>query len=96
MVDANAFIDEATRDLKGQVKGGKALIALSGGVDSSVCAIIAHRAIGDRLMPVYVDTGLMRKGETDRIREIFSFMKPRIVDASDQFFAALKGSQTPR
>ena len=95
MVDANAFIEEATETVKGQVKGGKALIALSGGVDSSVCAIIAHRAIGDRLVPVYVDTGLMRKGETDRIREIFSFMKPRIVDASDQFFAALKGITDP-
>jgi GMP synthase (glutamine-hydrolysing) len=95
MVDANAFIEEATATLKGQVGGGKALIALSGGVDSSVCAIIAHRAIGDRLVPVYVDTGLMRKGETDRIREIFSFMKPRIVDASDQFFAALKGVTDP-
>ncbi|MGA9139423.1 MAG: glutamine-hydrolyzing GMP synthase [Methanocella sp.] len=94
-MDANAFIEEATATLKGQVRGGKALIALSGGVDSSVCAIIAHRAIGDRLVPVYVDTGLMRKGETDRIREIFSFMKPRIVDASDQFFAALKGITDP-
>ncbi len=94
-MDANAFIEEATATLKDQVRGGKALIALSGGVDSSVCAIIAHRAIGDRLVPVYVDTGLMRKGETDRIREIFSFMKPRIVDASDQFFAALKGVTDP-
>ncbi|OPY29022.1 MAG: GMP synthase (glutamine-hydrolyzing) subunit B [Methanocella sp. PtaU1.Bin125] len=95
MVDANAFIEEATVAVKGQVKDGKALIALSGGVDSSVCAMIAYRAIGDRLVPVYVDTGLMRKGETDRIREIFSFMKPRVVDASDQFFAALKGVTDP-
>jgi GMP synthase (glutamine-hydrolysing) len=95
MVDANAFIEEATVAINDRVRGGKALIALSGGVDSSVCAIIAHRAIGDRLVPVYVDTGLMRKGETDRIREIFSFMKPRIVDASDQFFAALKGITDP-
>jgi GMP synthase (glutamine-hydrolysing) len=95
MVDAEAFIDEAVAGIRDRVKGGKALIALSGGVDSSVCAILAHRAIGDRLVPVYVDTGLMRKGETDRIREIFSFMNPRIVDASDPFFRALKGITDP-
>jgi len=95
MVDADAFIEEAVAGIRDRVKGGKALIALSGGVDSSVCAIIAHRALGDRLVPVYVDTGLMRKGETDRIREIFRFMNPRIVDASDPFFKALKGVTDP-
>ncbi len=94
-MDADTFIEQAVAGITGQVKGGKALIALSGGVDSSVCAVLAHRAIGDRLVPVYVDTGLMRKGETDRIREIFSPMKPRIIDASDQFFAALKGITDP-
>jgi GMP synthase (glutamine-hydrolysing) len=95
MMDADAFIEEAVAGIRDRVKGGKALIALSGGVDSSVCAILAHRALGDRLVPVYVDTGLMRKGETDRIREIFRFMNPRIVDASDPFFKALKGVTDP-
>ena len=95
MVDANAFIDEAIASIKSQVGNGKALIALSGGVDSSVCAILAHRALGDRLIPVYVDTGLMRKGETDRIREIFKFMNPHVVDASDRFFTALTGVTDP-
>lgn len=95
MVDAEAFIEKAIAGIRGRVQDGKALIALSGGVDSSVCAILAHRAIGDQLVPVYVDTGLMRKGETDRIREIFSFMNPRIVDASDLFFQALKGVTDP-
>ena len=95
MVDADAFIEEAVAGIRDRVKDGKALIALSGGVDSSVCAILAHRAIGDRLVPVYVDTGLMRKGETDRIREIFSFMNPRVVDASDPFFKALQGITDP-
>jgi GMP synthase (glutamine-hydrolysing) len=94
-VDTDAFIGEAVAGIRDRVKGGKALIALSGGVDSSVCAILAHRALGDRLVPVYVDTGLMRKGETDRIREIFSFMSPRIVDASEPFFKALKGITDP-
>jgi GMP synthase (glutamine-hydrolysing) len=95
MVDADAFIEEAIAGIRDRVKDGKALIALSGGVDSSVCAILAHRALGDRLVPVYVDTGLMRKGETDRIREIFRFMNPRIVDAADPFFKALKGVTDP-
>lgn len=94
-MDVDSFITDAVADLKKQVKDGKALIALSGGVDSSVCAILAHRALGERLVPVYVDTGLMRKGETDRIREIFKFMDPRIVDASGQFFNALKGITDP-
>jgi GMP synthase (glutamine-hydrolysing) len=95
MVDADAFIEEAVAGIRDRVRNGKALIALSGGVDSSVCAILAHRALGDRLVPVYVDTGLMRKGETDRIREIFSFMNPRIVDAGEPFFKALKGITDP-
>jgi GMP synthase (glutamine-hydrolysing) len=94
-VDVDSFIPDAVASIKEQVKGGKALIALSGGVDSSVCAILAYRALGDRLIPVYVDTGLMRKGETDRIRNIFNFMNPRIVDASDQFFKALEGVVDP-
>jgi len=94
-VDVNSFITEAVASIKEQVRGGKALIALSGGVDSSVCAILAYRALGDRLVPVYVDTGLMRKGETDRIRSAFSFMNPRIVDASDSFFNALQGVTDP-
>jgi GMP synthase (glutamine-hydrolysing) len=94
-VDVDSFITEAVASIKEQVKDGKALIALSGGVDSSVCAILAHKALGERLVPVYVDTGLMRKGETDRIREVFSFMNPRIVDASPQFFGALTGITDP-
>lgn len=94
-MDVNSFITDAVAEIKKQVKDGKALIALSGGVDSSVCAILAYRALGERLIPVYVDTGLMRKGETDRIRSAFSFMNPRIVDASDQFFKALKGVTDP-
>ena len=94
-MDRDEFINDAIIKIKEQVKDGKALIALSGGVDSSVCAVLAHRAIGDRLVPVYVDTGLMRKGETDRIRTAFEFMHPRIVDASEQFFRALKGVTDP-
>ncbi len=94
-MDVDSFTKDAVVEINNKVKDGKALIALSGGVDSSVCAILAHMALGDRLTPVYVDTGMMRKGETDRIREIFSFMNPTIVDASEQFFSALKGVTDP-
>ncbi|MDY7081947.1 MAG: glutamine-hydrolyzing GMP synthase subunit GuaA, partial [Halobacteria archaeon] len=68
MVDTDSFIEEAVEEIKDEVGDGRAVMALSGGVDSSVCAALAYEAIGDRLTPVYVDTGLMRKGETEAIR----------------------------
>jgi GMP synthase (glutamine-hydrolysing) len=80
------------RELAGRER---VLIALSGGVDSSVCAELARRAIGGQLVPIYVDTGLMRKGETERIREIFGDMDLKIVDAADEFFSALAGATDP-
>jgi GMP synthase (glutamine-hydrolysing) len=70
-------------------------MALSGGVDSSVCAVLAARAIGDNLIPIYIDTGLMRKGETERIRTLFSDIQLQIVDAGDEFLASLKGIADP-
>ena len=70
-------------------------MALSGGVDSSVCAALAARAIGDQLIPIYIDTGLMRKGETERIRTIFGNIHLQIVDAGDEFLDALKGITDP-
>jgi GMP synthase (glutamine-hydrolysing) len=71
------------------------VIALSGGVDSSVCAALAAKAIGDRLVPIYVDTGLMRKGETDRIEQMFGYLNLDIVRAGDEFLAALAGVCDP-
>lgn len=93
-MDAERFIGESVLEIKKAIDG-KALIALSGGVDSSVCAVLAHRAIGDMLTPVYIDTGLMRKGETGRIRQIFGHMNLVVVDAKDRFLAALKGISDP-
>ena len=71
MVKVDRFIPQSIEKIKEQISG-PAIIALSGGVDSSVCAVLAHRAIGELLFPIYIDTGLMRKGETQRIKEIFS------------------------
>ena len=96
MVDVDSFIDEAKAEIRDEVGDGHAIIALSGGVDSSVAAALAYEAIGDQLTPVYVDTGLMRKGETDGIRETFSFMESlRVVDARERFFDALEGVVDP-
>jgi GMP synthase (glutamine-hydrolysing) len=94
MVKVDKFIPKAIEKIKQQADG-HTIIALSGGVDSSVCAVLAHRAIGDKLTPIYIDTGLMRKGETERIKEIFSDMNLQVVDAKDRFFAALKGLDDP-
>jgi GMP synthase (glutamine-hydrolysing) len=96
MVDPESFIADAIDEIQAQVGDEKAVIALSGGVDSSVAAALAYEAIGDRLTPVYVDTGLMRKGETEGIRETFAFMDSlRIVEAQDRFLAALAGVTDP-
>ena len=61
MVKVDKFIHDSIEKIRKDIKG-RAIIALSGGVDSSVCAVLAHRAIGDMLTPIYIDTGLMRKG----------------------------------
>jgi GMP synthase (glutamine-hydrolysing) len=96
MVDAESFVDEAVEEIREDVGDANAVIALSGGVDSSVAAALAYEAIGDRLTPVYVDTGLMRKGETEGIRETFAYMDSlRIVDAKDRFLDALAGVTDP-
>jgi len=96
MVDTDDFIDDAIAEIRDQVGDANAVIALSGGVDSSVAATLAYEAIGEQLTPVYVDTGLMRTGETDEIRETFSFMDSlRIVEASGRFFDELAGVTDP-
>jgi GMP synthase (glutamine-hydrolysing) len=96
MVDPESFIEEATEEIADAVGDANAIIALSGGVDSSVAAALAYEAIGDQLTPVYVDTGLMRKGETEGIRETFAFMDSlRIVDARERFLDALEGVTDP-
>ncbi|MFB6172785.1 MAG: glutamine-hydrolyzing GMP synthase [Haloarculaceae archaeon] len=96
MVDVEAFVEEAVEEIAAEIDDANAVIALSGGVDSSVAAALAYEAIGDQLTPVYVDTGLMRKGETDQIRETFAYMDSlRIVDATDRFLDALAGVTDP-
>ncbi len=96
MVDPETFVPEAVAEIESAIGDAHAVIALSGGVDSSTAAALAHEAIGERLIPVYVDTGLMRKGETEGIRETFSFMESlQIVDARERFLDALSGVTDP-
>ncbi|MFO7966292.1 MAG: glutamine-hydrolyzing GMP synthase [Archaeoglobaceae archaeon] len=95
MQDIDEFVENAIKEVKHKIDGGKAVIALSGGVDSSVCTKISYEAIGDNLIPVYVDTGLMREGETEQIRETFKDMNLLFIDAKDKFFEALGGVTDP-
>ena len=96
MVDVDPFIESAIEEIDEEIGDGRAVIALSGGVDSSVSAALAYESIGERLTPVYVDTGLMRKGETEQIRETFAYMESlRIVEAQDRFLSALEGVADP-
>jgi GMP synthase (glutamine-hydrolysing) len=95
-VNPPEFVEEAVAEIREQVGDGNAVIALSGGVDSSVAAALAYEAIGDRLTPVYVDTGLMRKGETEEIRSTFGYMDSlRVLDERDRFLDALAGVTDP-
>jgi GMP synthase (glutamine-hydrolysing) len=96
MVNTDEFIDEKIAEIDESVGDSNAVIALSGGVDSSTAAALAYEALGDRLTPVYVDTGLMRKGETEGVRETFEYMDSlRIVDARERFLDALSGITDP-
>ena len=95
MVKSEKFIPEAIEEIKKAAGHDKVVVALSGGVDSSVCAALAALAIGDQLVPIYIDTGLMRKGETERIKKIFGDINLLVIDAGDEFFAALAGITDP-
>lgn len=95
---ANAFIDEQVKAIKEQVGDGKVLLALSGGVDSSVCAALIMKAIGQQLVCVHVNHGLLRKGEPEQVIEVFrNQLKGNLVyvDAVDRFLDKLAGVKDP-
>lgn len=90
------LVDEAIEELQQKIND-TAIIACSGGIDSSVAAVLAHRAVGSLLHCVYVDTGFMRKNETDEVTEMFAEMgiELKVVNASQRFFSNLQGVTDP-
>jgi len=93
-----SFIDASIRDIRDQVGNGRVLLALSGGVDSSVAAALIHRAIGNQLTPVFVNNGLLRLGEADLVQDVFARnfgMNLVYVDATGRFLNRLTGVTDP-
>ncbi|MGH2483917.1 MAG: glutamine-hydrolyzing GMP synthase, partial [Candidatus Limnocylindria bacterium] len=92
------FIGAAVAAIRAEVGTGQVICALSGGVDSAVAATLVHRAVGDQLTCIYVDTGLMRKRESELLRATFEQnlgMQLRMVDAQDRFVGRLAGVSDP-
>ena len=96
MMDTEEFIRKSIEDIKEEVKDDKVIIALSGGVDSSVASVLAGEAIGDQLEAVFVDHGLLRKDEAKQVEETFKDrLNFKLVDAEDEFLEALSGVTDP-
>ena len=95
---AQAFIDEQLKELRAQIGDKKVLLALSGGVDSSVVAALLIKAVGKQLTCVHVNHGLMRKGESEQVIEVFGKQLDAnlvYVDATDRFLGLLEGVSEP-
>ncbi len=96
--DMGSFLKQQIAKIREQVGDGKVLCALSGGVDSSVVAALLYEAIGDQLIPVFVDNGLLRKGEREQVESVFKvhLKVPLItVDAAEHFLVKLAGVTDP-
>ncbi|MBN1835987.1 MAG: hypothetical protein JW820_09065 [Spirochaetales bacterium] len=96
-LDAEGFVAEKVEEIRAAVGAGRAINALSGGVDSSTVTMLGHRALSGRLRTVFVENGLMRAGEAQRVVGLFRDLgvSVEVVEARDEFFAALKGITDP-
>lgn len=97
--DAANIIDDQVKKIRERVGDAQVICGLSGGVDSAVAAALVHRAIGDQLTCVFVDHGLLRKGEAEQVKHDFvaaTGIKLIAVDASEDFLNALKGCPIPK
>ena len=96
--EMSSFIDWSVSDIRAKVGEGNAICALSGGVDSSVVALLVHRALGKKLTCIFVDNGLLRKGEAEKVRETFARhfkINFVFVDARERFLLQLVGITDP-
>ncbi len=96
MFHAERFVEKTIVALQKEIKG-KALIAFSGGVDSTVCAALVNQAIGDQLIAVHVDTGYMRKDESAQVKQLMEDLglNHRYINASKEYYQALRGVEDP-
>ncbi|MFN2297985.1 MAG: asparagine synthase-related protein [Anaerolineales bacterium] len=96
-LDEGMFIEEQVKAIRSAVGDGRTINALSGGVDSSTVTMLGHRALGGQLKTVFIQNGLMREGEPQRVADIFRKLgvQVEIVDAQKEFFAALSGVTDP-
>lgn len=94
----STFVAEETARLRELVQGKKVISAVSGGVDSTVATLVAREALGENLLPIMIDTGMLRFGEAERVKERLATsptsLKIRLVHASGKFLAAVKGEET--
>ena len=93
----DSFVDESVAKLKAQIGDDKVILGLSGGVDSSVAAVLLNKAIGKNLHCIFVDNGLLRKNEFSQVLDSYQHMGLNVkgVNASDKFYEALKGLTDP-
>ena len=96
-LNSKKFITEQIEWMKKELRDGEAVIATSGGVDSTVAAVLANKALGKKLHCIYVNTGYMRKNESQDVKELFEKLgiDVEIIDASEKFYSALKGITEP-
>jgi GMP synthase (glutamine-hydrolysing) len=96
-MDCKKFVEEQIAEIKQTAGDSKAINALSGGVDSSLVTVLGHRALGDRLKTVFVDSALMREGEPQRVVDVFASLgvPVELVDAREEFLSALSGLTDP-
>ena len=94
---AASFVEQTIAELKTQIGGDRVILGLSGGVDSSVCAVLLNRAIGDRLTCIFVDHGMLRKNEFRQVMDDYRGLGLNVigVDAADRFFSDLRGITDP-
>ncbi len=94
----HSFVERETEEIRKKVGNYKVVCALSGGVDSTVTAVLVHRAIGDALTCIFVDNGLLRAGEREKVEDMLRnnfHINLRVIDASERFLRRLKGIKDP-